>query len=152
MAGFYAFTPTNGGSPTVDTHIYGEYVARGGLNYGSTKKLSTANFTPCGTTQSYWVIGCTAGSSSGISQTFEGPTGIQRALLRKSGDPNVYSVEGPVLYAHHFTYAILRMPTGNRSGTTQYFENGRVVVTSSPCQTVVYRNPSIWVTTYSGVC
>ena len=39
MAGFYAFTPTNGGSPTVDTYIYDEYVARGGLNYGSTKKL-----------------------------------------------------------------------------------------------------------------
>ncbi len=136
-----------------DCWIQSAYIGYGGLNYGTTKALDSSTFTPCSTTSSRWLHSCTLGVSSGIAQTFEGPNGVQKALMRKSGSTSVYSVEGPALYAYHYVSAVLRFPTSAMASGQQNFENGYIVVTTTPtCQTKSYNASWILLQTHNGVC
>lgn len=155
--GFYSFSGLNGGSPAVDSFTSGSYVARQGLNYGTTKALDPANFAPCGVS-SLWVHGCDFtpwGRSAGVAQTYESPQGYQRALMRRSGFTSVYSVQRDILYAYHSWSWTLGYPLGDESGTstvTQSFEGGSITKTTSPCQTNVYNGGGGLLQSYSGVC
>ncbi len=150
------------GNLPLDTFLQSEYINRGGLNYGSTKALDASNFAPC-SNSTRWVHGCSFGFpfgfSSGVAQTFEGPSADgfrQKAFMRRSGFTSVFSVEGSILFAFNDWSTTLGYPLNNKSGfptIRQDFEGGFIQYTTSPCQTQVFRNTvGTFVQTYGGVC
>lgn len=149
-AGYYSYNGANGSSPTVDSWIASTYnSSANGLNFGSTSLLD-ANYKPCSASTVRWVHGCVWGSHQGIVQTFKSPTGESRALTRESGYTSVFKVEGPVLYAWSRNASILGYATTNRSGTTQTFRGGYIIVTS--CQAEVRNASWVVIATYPGIC
>lgn len=142
----------------MDSFLSNSFIARAGLNYGSTKSLGSSTFTPCGSS-TRWVHGCDFsypyGWRIGIARTWESPEGYQRALMRRSNTTSVYSVQRDILYAYHFWATSLGFPTSEESGTTtitQFFQGGYIEKKPSPCQTKAVSYSLGTLQTYSGVC